>query len=328
VQELARFCTFYFAVGALFQYRICWRVLKIFCVFFLIQKGNSVAYSIMMKIGLSCALIVSAILLQCCGRLNEKFGQLHPAFTRVSFQKNHSTLESMTTANAGVNIYITSQLDGTEWVLSYANEDEANVGGITLPNGSYSVYSFGIDSWGNGYPRCGSSGTISLQGTAVTVPITLSNPTCNLTANSVFGPAADSTTGNYFNQLVLKFCSGGTASVGCTPNSVTGSMVAYVAAGIFRSDGSYQFDKAHSMMNGCTQNISASSTAFFNVFPPIGSATLPVPMAIDFFTSSDCSGSPALTRVWPKGLLSYENASGDTTSMNMSGNSLNLWVPY
>jgi len=235
--------------------------------------------------------------------------------------------------NGGIMIYFLST-NGTSAFSGIYLADETGSTTVSLPNGTYSVYTLGYTQAGlTGVLKCGRGNNgdpVALLGTDITIAVSLSNQAC-LPAFATTGPFIRSDFAYNLQPLPLKFYN--CLSV---PTSLTGSILpsTCVQSSPGRAQslritlpvGDYLIDPTvESPMTACVSMSSGSSAgtsvAGTQVLLPIhGDAVpfFPMPLKISAFDVANC-GQSTTTNILPNlvppyGVYSFHPYIGDQLS--------------
>jgi hypothetical protein len=150
-------------------------------------------------------LLSSLLLLSSCADFTAKFSRLKGESTAVQFSARGNALLANTLLG-GIMVYAIRTTDGYRQAIRLNHENDQRE--VILPNGSYRFQALG---WAAtplmGSPKCGfhmPEAPITLSGTSVTIPITLSEAGC---ANDQFG-SGSFRSGSLLISPTLKFCGG------------------------------------------------------------------------------------------------------------------------
>jgi hypothetical protein len=248
-------------------------------------------------------LILSLTLLSACGRYAETLNRLNPAgMTEVKFasprvQNERGEIMSFATLNGGVMVYaVNANEQQRRGGKKLQNETDGGTS-WSIPTASYFFYGIGYQGANlTGTMHCGQTGPINLNGTPMTIQITLDQNNCGTLP---FTDPTFSIGGNQPQPLMIANCgpSSAVASGACSTASTSPTMQSANASlpEYWGFDGEVVVANGpgNSLQSGCaTANNSGTPTTTGGSKIPTGGNSPGDPFVVGFnsYDTTGCSG--------------------------------------
>lgn len=245
-----------------------------------------------------------SLALASCGKLEEKFGRKDGGFTQVTFSRQDGELGTLATLDNGIMIYAYSP----DFATNIKITDETSPASLSLPNGDYSFYAFGLtEAYGTYDPalKCAVAGhgaPLSLRGGATSVGLTFNTSNCSSGGFTSDGNRPGYTSDTIFPDVAFFFCgTSANLSTKTSTSSSCGSGQGWNLSNAFKikfplyAKGPQSFNRLGSgIESGCIgANTSGNAvTGFYRM--PAGPDSKPFLYPVEFETYSEtsCTSSP------------------------------------